>query len=308
MRIFNVGFRTESFGPFAHLFQKIAREKYEFDLKPVPKFGRGEEAELSILGGELDFLLGNHYTPIAAKARGVHICWLAVPMSEHNYKIVTRPEIQSVDELKGKTVLLPVGRCPAINMILALRKIGLEDKVQQKTVKGERGNRYYNNSLLTKLKEGEGDAVLVDSPLDIAARRMGLETFATPRLDVIAGPCITTTPAFARKEPAMTRDLLKAYLESIHAFKTNKKLVVDLLLEQGSMERDDIELIDAWYTHAAGRMAARPFPTPSALEWTQAKAMVDYPEAQGVNALRVLEMDYLLDLDREGFIDKLWLG
>jgi len=57
MRTLNVGFRTESFGPFSYLFERIPRQKYDFDLKPMPKFGSGEQAEDSILGGELAFVL-----------------------------------------------------------------------------------------------------------------------------------------------------------------------------------------------------------------------------------------------------------
>jgi len=33
MRRLNAGFRAESFGPFAYLFEEIVCEKYEFDLK-----------------------------------------------------------------------------------------------------------------------------------------------------------------------------------------------------------------------------------------------------------------------------------
>lgn len=308
MKTLNVGFRTESFGPFAHLFKKIAREKYDFDLKPQPKFGKGEEAELSILGGDLHFLLGNHYTPIAARANGVHICWLAIPMSEHYYQIATRPEIDSVEQLKGKTVLLPAGRCPAINMILVFRLLGLERHVQFQSLKSEgRTNRYYENFLLSKLKEGSGDAVVVESPLDITAKRMGLRLHPAPELDVIAGPCITTTPAFARKDPALTQDLLRAYVESIHAFKTDKKLVLDILLERGGLFRaDDTELVDAWYAHASRRMAAKPFPSASAIEWTKAKAEVDYPDARGVDARQLFELDGLRELEGDGFIDSVW--
>lgn len=308
MKNLNVGFRTESFAPFAYLFQKIAREKYEFDFKPVPKFGRGEDAELSILGGELDFVLGNHYTPLAAKARGTHICWLAVPVLEHGYKLVTHPAIENIEELKGKKILLPEGRCPALNMILVLRQMGLEGNVQIHTLKAgrERGSFYHTYPLLTKVKEGEVDATLVDSPVDIIAERMKLKVFPTPTLEIISGPCITTTPAFARKDPRMTKDLLRAYLEAIHAFKTDKKTVLDMLSAEASRSRDyDSELAEAWYAARAARMQSRPFPTPSSLEWTQAKASVDYPEAAGINPLRLLELDYLLELDQEGFIDDL---
>lgn len=48
MRKLNVCFRAESFVPFALLFKQIARQKYDLDFTPVPKFGSGEEAELSI--------------------------------------------------------------------------------------------------------------------------------------------------------------------------------------------------------------------------------------------------------------------
>lgn len=61
------------------------------DLKPMPKFGSGEQAEDSILGGELDFVLGNHYSPLAAKAKGITLCWLAVPMWDHADRMHQRP-------------------------------------------------------------------------------------------------------------------------------------------------------------------------------------------------------------------------
>jgi len=310
MKTLNVGFRTESFGPFAHLFKKIAREKYDFDLKPVPKFGSGEEAELSILGGEMDFLLGNHYTPIAARAKGVEICWLAIPMSEHHYEIATRPDIRSVEELKGKTVLLPGGRCPAINMVLSLRLVGLEKEVEFRTLKAERQkNRYYENFLLSQLKEGVGDAVVIEAPLDITAKRMGLKLHSTRELNVIAGPCITTTPKFARKDRSLTHDLLCAYVDSIHEFKTNKKLVVEVLMQrEGLFRPDDTELIDAWYAHASRRMAAKPFPKASAIEGTKAKAEVDFSYVHDVDARQLFELEWLEELDREGFIDNLWKG
>lgn len=307
MKRLNVGFRTEAFGPFAYLFKKIAREKYGLDLYPVPKFGKGEEAELSILGGELDFVLGNHYTPLAAKARGVHICWLAIPVLEHDYKLVTRSEIQSTDELKGRTFLLPEGRCPALNMILVLRQMGLEGKIKLEILKADRGDFYHTSPLLLKIKDREADATLVDSPVDIIAERLGLRVFDTPKLAIVSGPCITTTPAFARKDPVLTKDMLRAYLESIHDFKTDKKSVLDILRAEGSRaSTSDPELIDAWYESRAKRMEPRPFPTPLSLEWTQAKAAIDYPEAVGINAVRLLELDYLLELDQEGFVDRLW--
>ena len=38
---------------------------------------------------------------------------------------------------------------------------------------------------------------------------MGLKVFDTPHLDIVSGPCITTTPAFARRDPELTKDILR---------------------------------------------------------------------------------------------------
>lgn len=206
MRNLNVGFRAEAFGPFAYLFKKIAREKYDLAFTPVPKFGSGEEAELSILGGEMDFILGNHYTPVAAKARGTHVCWLAIPNPGQDHKLITRPEFDSVDELAGKKPVLGGGRCPALNMMLTMRKLELEMEYVNLS-REESGMQFYHTKpLLIALKNGRADAALVDAPTDIEAARMGLKIFDMPHLDIVSGPCITTTPAFARRDPELTKD------------------------------------------------------------------------------------------------------
>lgn len=68
MRTVYAGFRTEGFGPFVYLFQKIGREKYDLDLQPAPLFNR-EGAEADLLAGRVNFLLGQHFTPVASTAR-----------------------------------------------------------------------------------------------------------------------------------------------------------------------------------------------------------------------------------------------
>jgi ABC-type nitrate/sulfonate/bicarbonate transport system substrate-binding protein len=307
MRTLNVGFRTESFGPFSYLFEQIARKTYDFDLRPVAKFGSGEAAEDSILGGELDFVLGNHYSPLAAKAKGINLCWLAIPMYDHDYKLVTRREIENPEELVGRKVSLP-GRearpgCPALNLMLVLREMGLEGKVEPRfhEERGDRGDPGFG-----ALTSGLVDAVFVEAPLDLVAERQGFRVFDAPSVEVFAGPCITTTPDFARRDPEQTKDLLRAYLETIHAFKTRKDDVLELLFES-TMPFDvrDEELATRWHEARAARMQQRPIPSPASLAGTQAKASLVYPEAAGVNPLRVLDLEFVQALDEEGFIDKL---
>jgi len=105
MHTLNVGFRTESFGPFSHLFEQIARQNYGLDLHPAPKSGPGEARDDSMLRRELDFVLGNHYSPLGAKAKGINLRWLAVPMFELEFKLITRREFDNPDDLAGGMVI-----------------------------------------------------------------------------------------------------------------------------------------------------------------------------------------------------------
>lgn len=322
MRVAHVGFRTEGFAPFAYLFQQIGRDKYDLDLQPAALFNR-EGAERDLVGGEVSFLLGQHFTPVAATARGTYsLCWLTVPQVEHEFAIVTRPEIDAVEELAGKSMLLGEARCPALNAMLMLRKLGLEDKViylnaaaGSGPVRDDSGRSLHTHQyFLTEVKEGRADCVIGYPPLDIHARRMNLKVLDAPRLDVISGPLITTTPGFAYNDPEMTKDILRAYLEAIHTFKTDKEQVLHILLHDRErllrmgFEVDDQEILDDWFERRSNSLQEKPYPTPASLEWTEYKAGIDCPEALagGVNAVRTMDLHFLQTLDREGFIDSLW--
>lgn len=322
MRTVHVGFRTEGFAPFTALFKEIGAAKYDVDLQPAALFNR-EGAEEDLVGGEVGFLLGQHFTPVAATARGAFsLCWLTVPQVEHEFVVVTRPDIQDLQELKGRSVLLPEARCPALNSTLMLRKLGLEDQVKYlNSARGSNPERnaegravHDHNWFLTAVKEGRADCVIGYPPLDLYANRMNLKVHeGTPTLDIVAGPLITTTPTFAHRDRELTLDILRAYLEAIHVFKTDRERVMAILLEDRDLLRrmgfevDDKEVLDSWYKRADG-LQARPYPTTAALEWTEYKAAVDCPEAtaSGLNAIRTFDLEFLLQLDREGFIDSVW--
>lgn len=321
MRTVHAGFRTEGFGPFAYLFQKIGREKYDLDLQPAALFNR-EGAEADLLAGRVDFLLGQHFTPVASTARGTPLCWLAVASVKHTFSIVTGRDLEDIEELKGMSVLLPEARCPALNAILTLRKMGLESEVTYLNSRAgsnperdpETGRALRSTTdFLADVKEGRAD-FFMGYGLEILAHRMDLQVFQSPVLDIISGPIVTTTPGFAYTDPELTKDMLRAYSEAIYVFKTDKEQVLDILLKERErlirtgLNVDDKEIRDFWYEYHSNALQERPFPTPASIEWTEHKAAVDVPDvaAGGLNAMRTVDLTFLLELDREGFFDVLW--
>jgi hypothetical protein len=99
----HLGYRTESFSPFVHTVREIGRDLYNLNVEMTLIRGV-EDAERDLIGGEIDLIIGQHYTPFVSKITGHHLTWLAVAQNKRDYKLVTRPNVRNLNELKGKPV------------------------------------------------------------------------------------------------------------------------------------------------------------------------------------------------------------
>src|SRR5262245_4105969 len=90
----------------AHLPVWVAKdagyfEKYGFNVEPVQIRG-GSLITLAIITGDLPFSGVGAESVIAARAAGGDVVMLACPVNADPVYLVTRPEIKSAAELKGK--------------------------------------------------------------------------------------------------------------------------------------------------------------------------------------------------------------
>jgi hypothetical protein len=70
----------------------------------------------------------------------------------------------------------------------------------------------------------------------------------------------------------------------------------------------DDELVEAFYERWSGRWEKKPYPTLKALENTKEKATRFDSRAAAVDPFTVVDMHYLVEIDRTGFIDQLYDG
>jgi ABC-type nitrate/sulfonate/bicarbonate transport system substrate-binding protein len=305
----HLAYRTESFSPFVHTVREIGREQYNLNVEMTLIRGV-EDAERDLVGGEIDLIIGQHYTPFVSKITGKHLTWLAVAQNRRDYKLVTRPGIRNLSELRGKSVARAKNYCLGINQQIVLNRMGLEGEVTE-VLDENRGTR----AMLDLLEQGDVDGAFVDVPGDIEAKRRGFVVHdETPALDIVAGECITTVPRFTVEKDAALRAFMKAYLHAVSIFTRKPDYVTQLIRNNPRIVNDlnnrfkagDEELLKRFISHWSSRWEKKPYPNLKAMANTHEKAIRYDPRCAAVNPLTVIDMHYVKELDESGFIDKLY--
>ena len=156
---------------------------------------------------------------------------------------MTRSDIRSVRELKGKTVAIgSPGGNPDRNARLMLRHFGLEP---DKDVKLSPGG--LPEGRLARLQQGLIDATVVPVPLDFRAKKMGLnvlvrayELFPSP------GSGVVTTVKKIKEKPDEIKRVIKAGMKSSRYIKSNRDGTIQFLMD---WQKIDSETATATYVY-----------------------------------------------------------
>lgn len=307
----SLAYRTENFSPFVLVLQETGRSKYEIDIdaRLIPGV---EQAEADLVDGGIDLIIGHHFTPFVSQVTGGCLTWLAIGQNYRDYKLVTRRDITKFEDLQGKRVAIANNPCQGLNMRLMLKQMGLEERV---TVVAPEGRWF--DVMLDIIAAGDVAGGFVETPAEILAKRRGLVVHEkTPILEVIMGECVTTVPEFIHGRAETIKRFLKAYLHSACIFKTDKTYVKNAIRSgkhgRGSLSSlfdvGDEELVEAFYQRWSSRWEKKPYPTLRALQNTKEKATRFDARAAQVDPFTVVDMHYLVEIDRTGFIDDLYRG
>lgn len=311
MESLRIGYRTESFSPFTDVLCNVAAKNYGLDIQVKLVAGEAEGAERKLFGGEVDLLMGQHFTPFVTRVTGTNLSWIAVAQNYRDYKLVALPNIQSLKQLEGRRIAVSKNPCLGINQRLILNRMGLEKEVE--IVSTQKRDEYQD--MVDLLGSGEADAAFVDTPIDVVARRRGYRVFhETPRLDIVAGECLTTHPAIIRERDEALRRLMKSYLHAISVIKKDKGVMSRSVMSETRVKEDlekqfdtgDKTLLDAFVEHWAARWEKKPYANMIALKNAHEKAIRYDPRVEPVNPITLLDMHYVKELDESGFIDSLY--
>ncbi|HSE88875.1 MAG TPA: ABC transporter substrate-binding protein [Candidatus Binatia bacterium] len=290
----------------------------EIDIAKVPQIGKktrtiSERAAL-LLSGEYHFLSGLHHEPYVYRARGdKRLVFLAQTQNHWDDRLIVRPDIKEPKQLEGKKILTGPAPCVCGNLRHALERAGVDlSKVEfifsSREGEGEDSRLAVGHSSIERVRRYDVDAANVDIPFDLQAKKRGLNALELPALPVIHNTTICASTDFVRKNEEMVVSFLKALIEAIHFFKTEKQKSCAILAQQlapliGLEAEDEIDYLHSQWSRL---LCAKPYPDPLAV-WNLYELDVAHdPKANTIGPLETWDTHYVRMIDDSGFIDALY--
>ena len=266
----------------------------------VPVSSRAIQAALA---GEIQFITSGGVANINANATGADFVGLTATLNTFVFKILANPELKRVEQLKGKKVgISRLGGAGDFSIRYALTHWGLvpDKDVAIIQVGGEQEE-------FLALQNKAIDAAIMSEPFATLARKAGSVVLAD--LSELGVPYTMhgfgARKSFIKSNRDTTVRFMKAYLEGIYQFKTNKELALNVLRKYSKV--DDLSLIQGPYDEYAQRLIRRvPYPDREGIQTIIDQLAKTRPQMKNLNPNDFINPSILKEIEDSGFVKKLY--
>jgi hypothetical protein len=277
--------------------------------RPVRKMS---ERASCLLAGDYEFLSGLHHETYIYRAKGdKRFVYLAQAQNDWDDRLIARPDIKDPKQLEGKKVLTSQAPCVSGNLDHALRRAGVDtSKVEFIYSRGVEGKDTHLRSCrgVEMVLSGQVDAANVDLPFDLQGKKRGLNAFELPAVPVIHNTTICASTEFVWKNEETVVTFLKALIEAIHFFKTEKQKVCEILSRElapliGIQGDDEVRYLHQKWSEL---LSVKPYPHPLAVWNVYDLDVAHDPKVNFIGPFEIWDTHYLRKIDDSGFIDALY--
>jgi ABC-type nitrate/sulfonate/bicarbonate transport system substrate-binding protein len=266
-------------------------------------------AEELLVGGEIDFIFGNHVSPYMRLAHGYPLVCLAQTENWEHIWFATAPDITSLSMLQGKRVVSP----PLIiendefaghafgSRLLALELQGI-DTGKLQYVRPEAVN-----SPIDAIREGKADVCAISPERAERATKAGLRVHELPPMGMVHSITFTTTMPRILKQPELAERVIRTLARSIYYFRTRREETLALLdnpvmpFAPGRLERLAEE-----YDEQAAAYEASLYPRAEAILNVHRLSSMAYEESRKVNPMELWNVHPLRQVHLSGFFEQLY--
>ena len=284
----------------------IAKQKNilaKYNLTPEIVYIPGGSTNVqALVSGNLDVSQLTAPPGVAANLEGGDIVYIACFIDKLTYQLVTRPEIKSAAELKGKKLgISRFGSAADFGLRVMLRRLGI-DPAKDVTILqiGEEPARS------AAVQAGNIDGTVMNAPFGAQAEKL--------RLNIVADSIKMGIPFFGtgllgsrrvleREEPKVL-NLLRAYLEAIKVLKTERVWSIQALSQFTRVS--DTRVVEEAYDTFKDQLQNVPYPSVEAMRAVIAQMAETSPKARQADAKSFVSERYLRQLENEGFVKRIW--
>lgn len=257
----------------------------------------------SALAGEIQFLTSAGVANINANMAGGDFVGLTATLNTFIFKIVSKPEIKEPKALKGRKVgISRLGGVSDAAIRFALDRWGLvpDKDVAIVQIGGELEE-------LLALQNKAVDAAVLSEPVATVALRTGssllfdLSTLGVPYSMHGFG----TRKSLIRDNRDIAVRFMRAYLEGIYLFKTNKELALNVLKKYTRL--DDVSVMQTAYDEYSQKyIPAVPYPSPEGIQTILDQLAKSRPQVKKFTPNDLIDPTILKQIEESGFVKRLY--
>lgn len=261
----------------------------------------GAVAPMALLSGDVDFATMSAFLMIPVAVQNRDVVMLGGLTRYASMYLVSRPEIRGAKELAGTIVgLQRPGDAYEKNARSALSHMGLNpDKDVKFLYLGS------NEVMWVALEQRRVGSTMLSPPATLFARKAGMNFLVNlSELKIeYQGSTLTTRRSVIRDYPNLTRRVVRAIVRGVHFFKTRREETFRILAKfLGTTDREALE--ESW--SYASDMPSRPYAVESAVQAVINHLAERDPRFAQRQPAEFIDSGPLSELDRGGFIDRLY--
>ena len=277
-------------------------KKYGLELKAVYA-GRARPQQL-LMSGETPLVVATGTGALTSHVLGVKDqVIILVFVNKVPGVIVTRPEIKSAEDLRGKVI--GTGRPGALADTMVryvLRgKLNLAPDRDVKLLPvGEPA------LALQSMERGVVDAASFSGPQALMAKKMGFRELVSYEKLGIVYPynTVTTLRQTVAKNPELLERVLKTLIEGISIFKSNKQKSIAVWRKYLRGASDDV--LEESYQATLGELEQVPLPSLPVIKSGLDILSLEYPQAKQTDPAPIIDPSIVRRIEQSGFIDALY--
>jgi len=273
-------------------------QRYGVDVKTIYIAG-GATLTHSLVAGDIDIALTGGAV-VGAVLSGADLEYVGIGLSTYGFTVYARPEIKSIEDLRGKIFGVITRGASSDHAALALfNRYGMKGGQDVKFLYFAR-----QGDLLAALDKGVVVAGVFSSPTTVMAKRLGYKELVNIASFKLPYPhnAIATRKTLLRQNPELIKGFLKAYLAAIKIIHEEPEVAKRALSR--FLGTKDPAMIDDSYSSLAPLFLKVPYMPEEAIRTVL--SLSDNPKAAHADPKDFFDNRPLKELDDSGFVRELY--
>jgi NitT/TauT family transport system substrate-binding protein len=240
---------------------------------------------------------------IQSNMRGADTVMIAGVINTLTFQLIVDKNINHPDLLKGKNLAVTrYGSATDFATRYALEKYGLQpDKDVAILQLGSMP------AIFAGLESGKIQGAMLSAPTTLKAKKAGFLVLADLQMLGLEyqHTGVAATRALIKSRPELVRSFMKAYVEGIHFYKTQRKESLAILAKY--LKTDDVEALNEIYDDIGLVLVPqKPYPTLRGIQTILKELSPREPKAEGSRPEQFVDLTFIKELDSSGYIDGLY--